>query len=189
MPLKVSVPGGEFWDNTKQEFVTIKPATLIMEHSLISISKWEEKYCVPFIEGPNPRSREKTDEMWRYYFQCMVISPKEVDPETIIAIPLSEQRRIVQYIEKSATASSVTDRKAPQGQNEQITSELIYYWMIAYNIPDRFDKWHLSRLIMLIRICQRKNAAPEKMNKADRSLEYAKISAQRRKAAAAKRKH
>ena len=189
MPLKVVVPGGEFYDAKKEEFIEIKPATLIMEHSLISISKWEEKYCVPFIEGPNPRSKEKTDDMWRYYFQCMVISPKDVDPMTILAIPLSEQKKIIQYIEKSATASSVTDRNPPKGQGEQITSELIYYWMIAYNVPVEFQKWHLSRLIILIRICQRKNAAPEKFNRADRSMEYARISAQRRKAAASKRKH
>ena len=188
MPIKVVVPEAELFDPKTEEFTEVKATTLIMEHSLISISKWEEKWCVPFIEGPNPNSREKTDEMWLSYFQCMVINPKEVDISVIRAIPASEQRRIIAYIQKQATASSVSDRNEPKGPSEQITSELIYCWMTMYNIPDRFDKWHLSRLIILTRICQRKNSAPEKVNKRDRSLEYAKISAQRRKAAAARRK-
>lgn len=188
MPLTVVVPGGEFFDSTKEEFITVKPATLVMEHSLLSISKWEEKWCVPFIKGPNPKSQVKTDEMWLDYFKCMVISPKNVDIETLVAIPLNEQKRIAEYIEKSATASSVSEDDSGEGSKEQITSELIYFWMISYNIPVEFQKWHLSRLIMLIRICQRKNEPPKKMSKAERSLRNAKISAQRRKAAAAKRK-
>lgn len=188
MPLTVVVPGGEFFDSKTEEFITVKPATLVMEHSLLSISKWEEKWQVPFLKGPDPRSDEKTNEMWLDYFRCMVISPKNVDLETLSAIPLKEQKRIAKYIEESRTASSVSDFGDSKGRREQITSELIYYWMISYQIPVEFEKWHLSRLIMLIRICQRKNEPPKKKSQAERSLEYARLSAQRRKAAAAKRK-
>ena len=188
MPIKVVVPGGEFFDSKTEEFIAVKPATLIMEHSLLSISKWEEKWQVPFIKGPDPRSQEKTNDMWLDYFRCMVISPKSVDKETLSAIPLKEQKRIAKYIEESRTASSVSDNGNSKGRPEQITSELIYYWMIAYQIPVEFEKWHLSRLIMLVRICQRKNEPPKKKTQAERSLEYARISAQRRKATAAKRK-
>lgn len=188
MPLKVVVPGGEFFDSKTEEFITVKPATLIMEHSLLSISKWEEKWHVPFIKGPDPRSDEKTNEMWLDYFRCMVISPKSVDMKTLSAIPLKEQKRIAKYIEASNTASSVSDIGETKGRKEQITSELIYYWMIAYQIPVEFEKWHLSRLIMLIRICQRKNEPPKKQSQAERSLNYARISAKRRKAAAARKK-
>lgn len=188
MAIKVRIPETELFDPKTEEFFPVDGMTLTMEHSLISISKWESKWCVPFIEGPNPKSREKTDEMWYDYFRCMVISNKDVDANSFRALPRSEINRIFDYINKECTASSVPEVKGRGGPPEQVTSELIYFWMINYGVPDRFEKWHLSRLLMLIRICQRKTSKPEKKSKADRSLEYARISAQRRKAAAARKK-
>lgn len=184
MPIKVVIPECELFDQATSEFTNIKRTTLIMEHSLISISKWESNWCVPFIEGSNPKSKEKTDAMIMDYYRCMVISPKEVDPNVFRALPRSEMVRINEYIEKQQTASSVPVKQNERGSNEQVTSELIYFWMIHYGIPESFDKWHLSRLLMLIRICQRKGAPPDKKGStAERSLEYQRISAQRRKAA------
>ncbi len=188
MPIKIFVPECELFDPTTEEFYTVKPVTLIMEHSLISVSKWEETWKVPFIEGPNPKSKKKTTTMWNDYYRCMVISPKEVDPKVFSAIPAKERRRIDSYISEQRTASYVSDDGKKGGAGEQITSELIYFWMINYNVPESFEKWHLSRLLMLIRICQRKTATPNKKSTKDKSLEYARISAARRKAAAAKRK-
>lgn len=186
MPIKVCVPECELFDSKSQEFITTKGATLILEHSLISISKWEEKWQVPFIEGPNPKSRNKTDEQWLDYFRCMTISPKQVDPNVYRAIPAPELKRILEYIRSERTASYVSE-EPKKGSNEQITSELIYFWMINYNVPYEFQQWHLSRLLMLIRICQRKTTPPKKQSMAERSLANARISAQRR-SAAAKRK-
>ncbi len=188
MPLKVFIPECELFDPKTEEFHTVKPITLVMEHSLISIAKWEEQWKVPFVPGPNPKSQEKTVAMWNDYYRCMVIHPKEVDPMVFNAIPASERKRIDAYIGEKRTASSVTFSDKGTGRGEQITSELIYFWMINYGIPESFEKWHLSRLLMLIQICQKKNMTPDKKSAKDRSLEYARISAARRKAAAAKRK-
>lgn len=195
MPLPLYVPGCDLWDSKKEEFITVKPIHLLMEHSLISISKWETKWKVPFIEGPNPKSREKTEEMWLDYFRCMVISPKEPDPMIFKALPASAREEIVKYINDPATASSVREDKSAPGPKEQVTSELVYFWMINYGIPSEYDRWHFNRLIMLIRICQRKtaSAAPNGGKKGSgfnkggaQSIENARISAARR-AAAAKR--
>lgn len=191
MPLPVVIPECELFDPKTEEFYTTKETSLLLEHSLISISKWEEKWHVPFIEGPDPRSKEKTEAMWQDYFRCMVISPKNVDPMVFRAMPLAVRNEIVAYINEQRTASSVKKPEGPKGPSEQITSELIYFWMIHYSIPAEYDKWHLSRLIMLIRIAQAKLAAPDtkgKKSKAERSLDYARISAARRKAAAAKKR-
>ncbi len=187
MPIKVNIPACDLWDPKAEEFYEIKPVTLIMEHSLISIAKWEEEWKVPFVPGPNPKSQKKSQKMWNDYYRCMVISPKEVDPKVFNAIPAEERRRINAYIEEKRTASSVHFDNKGTGQSEQITSELIYFWMINYGIPESFEKWHLSRLLMLIQICQKKNSKPDKKSAKERSLEYARISAARRKAAAAKR--
>lgn len=195
MPLPLFVPECDLWDPKKEEFITIKPTHLLMEHSLISISKWETKWKVPFIEGPNPKSREKTEDMWLDYFRCMVISPKDPDPMIFRALPASARNEILAYISDSATASSVKKQtEKASGPKEQITSELVYFWMIYYGIPSEYDRWHFNRLIMLIQICQVKTSSSATkggrnggFNKGGaQSIENARISAARR-AAAAKR--
>ena len=193
MPLPLDIPECDLWDPKEEVFITIKPVHLLMEHSLISISKWEAKWKVPFIEGPNPKSREKTEEMWLDYFRCMVINPKNPDPMIFKALPSSAKSKILKYINDKATASSVKEDKKASGPKEQVTSELVYFWMINYGIPAEYDKWHFNRLIMLIQICQRKMAASSpnggkgSFNKGGaQSIENARISAARR-AAAAKR--
>ena len=192
MPLSVYIPECELYDPKTEEFTTTKAAHLVMEHSLISISKWETKWKVPFIEGPNPKSREKTEEMWLDYFRCMVISPKEPDPMIFKALPMSVKQQIFNYINDPSTASSVRDDKSSSGPQEQVTSELVYFWMINYSVPAEYEKWHFNRLMMLIRICQRKTSGANPKGKGfnkggEKSLENARIIAARRKAAAAKK--
>lgn len=193
MPLPLHVPDRELWDAKSEEFISVKGCNLLMEHSLISISKWETKWKVPFIEGPNPKSHNKTEEMWQDYFRCMVISPKDPDPMIFKALYADEKQKIINYINDPATASSVREEKA-SGPPEQVTSELVYFWMINYSVPESFDRWHFNRLMMLIRICQRKMNAQNGGSKGKnfnaagkQSIENARISAARRKAAAAKR--
>ena len=196
MPLSLHIPECDLWDPKKEEFITVKETRLVMEHSLISISKWEAKWKVPFIDGPNPKSREKTEEMWLDYFRCMVIIPKDPDPMIFKALPLSARTQITNYINDPATASSVREDKKASGPKEQVTSELVYCWMVMYNIPAEYDKWHFNRLIMLIQICQRKMSASYPgggksggFNKGGaQSIENARISAARRAAAAKRRK-
>lgn len=158
--LPITVPKGEYWDEEKEEFVFTNGGLLKLEHSLISISKWESKWNVPFFET------EKTDEQILDYIRCMTLNPDAVDPELYTHLSRQNVLDINDYIAAPMTAtkisSSINDKKT---SGEFITSELIYYWMIAYNIPVEFQKWHINRLLMLIRVCSEKNKPPKKMSR------------------------
>ncbi len=159
--LEITVPGRqEYWDERKREFIfpNEKDVVLRLEHSLISLSKWESKWCVPFIDS------EKTDEQILDYIRCMVLN-SNVDESVFDRLTMENMRAINDYISAPMTATTVTDHSNKKHATERITSELIYYWMIAYNIPVEFEKWHLNRLIMLIRVCSAKNEAPKKMSR------------------------
>ena len=160
--LEIIVPGEqEMWDERKQEFVygNTKDVTLRLEHSLISISKWESKWLVPFLNS------EKTGEQLLDYIKCMTLNPT-VDPTVYERLTLDNIKKINDYITSPMTATTVNDKKGTGGR-EKVTSELIYYWMITCGIPVEFEKWHINRLIMLIRVCVAKNAAPKKMSKSE----------------------
>lgn len=160
--LEIVLPAQECWDERKEEFVTLKAQTLRLEHSLVSISKWESKFKKEFLS-----KTEKTYEETLYYIQCMTIT-QNVNPETYLRLSVKDFKAINDYIEDPMTASSVRETPYPGGVNrERITSELIYYWMIALNIPFECQKWHLNRLLMLIRICNVKNTPPKKQKMND----------------------
>ena len=147
--LEITIPETEMFDNSKNEFINIKQQTLQLEHSLISLSKWEAKWKKPFVGNKDIQPQE-----FVVYIRCMCITPK-VDPMVFEYIPTDIFKKIKDYITTDQTASKVYDRRkntAPHA-NENITSELIYYWMIYHGIPFECEKWHLSRLLMLIRIC------------------------------------
>lgn len=175
--LKIEFPGEkarEAWDPKKEEFFYIpemKPATLLLEHSLLSLSKWESKYHKPFLvtkkhekDGPV----HDADEML-YYIECMTIN--NVDPDIYCRLTDEHIQQIGDYIADPMTATTITHRgtQASSGQrsSEIVTSELIYYWMTVHQIPFECQKWHLNRLLMLIEVCNVKNAPPKKMSKAD----------------------
>lgn len=158
--LRITVPACEFFDEEKQEFLTSKEQTLIMEHSLISISKWESRWKKPYF------SDGKTSDEILDYVRCMTITPQHVD--SIVYKSLSEDNisAIKAYIDDPMTATTINERKNPLGRKEIITSEIIYYWMIAQQIPIEFEKWHINRLITLIKVCAIKNDPnPKKMNR------------------------
>lgn len=159
--LELKIPEREFYDEQKQEFVYTKAHTLHLEHSLISISKWESKWHKSYISNPNKTLEEALD-----YVRCMCIT--KVDPEVINSITTDNLKTIDEYIGNPMTAVYFFDDNGEDGTKESITSELIYYWMITNQIPfDPCEKWHLNRLIALIRVCSIKNTPPEKMNKAN----------------------
>lgn len=155
--LEILVKAKEGWDESKQEFVNVRATTLCLEHSLVSLSKWEAKYRKPYLS-----SNEKTKEEILYYIKCMTIT-QNVDPMVYELLSSEDFKKINDYITDTATATWFTDRKqtgsAPQRPNKEIiTSELIYYWMVSYRIPFECQKWHLNRLLTLIRICNVKEA-------------------------------
>lgn len=158
--LELVIPGREWFDDVREEFVTEgKPCTLMLEHSLLSLSKWESKWRVPFLEDNPPKTREQSLD----YIRCMTIN-KNVDPSVYNRIPRVMIHQVNDYIEDSQTATFITrKKKARPPVKEPITSELIYFWMVSYNIPFECQKWHLSRLLMLIDVCAFKNEPPTKM--------------------------
>ena len=173
--LQIKIPATEAWDEDKEEFIqTSHEQVLQLEHSLVSISKWEAKWCKPFLT-----KEDKTYEETLDYIKCMTIT-QNVKDETYNRLTKSNINEINNYISESRTATTFSDNKS--GTNREIiTSELIYYWMISLNIPMECQKWHINRLLTLIRVCNVKNTSPKKMNKREIASRYASLNAARRK--------
>lgn len=164
----------EQWDEEKEEFISAEEQTLQLEHSLISISKWESKWCKSFLS-----SNEKTYEETIDYIKCMTLT-RNVNPEIYTRLTNENIEQINEYISAPMTATYFSEDKNGSRNREQITSELIYYWMISLNIPVEFEKWHLNRLLTLIRVCNIKNQPPKKMSKRDIMSRNAALNTQRR---------
>ena len=172
--LTITIPETECYDQINNLFFTIKSQTITMEHSLVSISKWESKWKRPFLEKKPKSNAEMQD-----YYRCMTLT-QNVDPIIYSIIPKEQIKEINRYIEDPMTASTVKEEK--KNGSGKITSELIYYWMVALEIPFECQKWHLNRLLMLIRICQAKNAPQKKMSKKDVANQYRALNEQRKAA-------
>ena len=156
--LKVTIPSIELYDERINEFFTTKEQTIQIEHSLVSLSKWESKWCKPFLT-----KEEKTHEESIDYIRCMTIT-QNVDDNVYKLIGQGIIEEVSRYIEAPMTATAFnTENK--NGSREIITAEIIYYWMIALNIPFECQKWHLNRLIALIKVCDIKNTPSKKMSK------------------------
>ena len=173
--LTITIPAGELWDEKNQQFISVKEQTLQLEHSLVSLSKWESKWCKPFLS-----QKEKTLEETIDYVKCMTITPN-VKPEVYNFLTNSNVNQINKYIEAPMTATWFTKDRAGKSSSEQVTSELIYYWMIALNIPFECQKWHLNRLLTLIKVCNIKNQPAKKMSKRDIMSRNSALNAARRK--------
>ena len=174
--LRIKVPiTSECWDEEKGEFIPSKEVTLQLEHSLVSLSKWESKWCKPFLSNV-----EKTEEEVLDYIKFMTLT-QNVDPEVYNHLTQENVNKINEYINAPMTATTFSDNKQGKGGREIITAELIYYWMVALNIPFECQKWHLNRLITLVRVCNIKNEPPKKMSKRDIMSRNASLNAARRK--------
>ena len=173
--LRIIIPAIELWDENKEEFINTKEQTLQLEHSLVSLSKWESKWNKPFLSKDTKTEEEELD-----YIKCMTIT-QNVDPNVYKFIPLNVREEIKEYINAPMTATWFSEDKNTKSSSEQITSELIYYWMVAQNIPFECEKWHLNRLITLIKICNIKSQPPKKMGKKAIMSRNAALNAARRK--------
>lgn len=155
--LSIKIKPMELFDDDKQEFITIAEQELLLEHSLVSVSKWESKWHKPFI------SSTKTDEELMDYIRCMCVNNVE---DELIYKNLSNENmlKINEYISDPMTATTFFEQNT-NSKRDIITSELIYYWMVTFKIPIECQDWHLNRLLTLIRICSIKNTPPKKMSK------------------------
>ena len=157
--LRIEIPEREYFDERTERFGTIKATTLYLEHSLISISKWEAKWHLPFFDS------EKTNEQTLDYIRCMILN-REIDEKSYYVNLLTSDdiTKINDYINDPMTATIIAD-DGKRERNQKVTSELIYCWMIQFNIPAEFEKWHINRLIMLIRVCGEENKPKKKMSR------------------------
>jgi hypothetical protein len=162
--LTINLAEEEFYDSEKQMFFNTKPLKVRMEHSLISIAKWESIWEKPYIPVPGRAEGMQGYEEELSYIRCMIIG--EVDDYVPPAILQNHGRAIANYIEKKHTATTIY-RRGPQGppNREVITSELVYYWMTKFGIPFECERWHFNRLLMLIDVCQIKESANTKGGK------------------------
>ena len=158
--LKIVIPGIELYDEEKEEFITTKPQTLHLEHSLVSLAKWESKWNKPFLTKDNKTYEETID-----YIRCMTIT-QNVSEDTYRLLTSENIQQVNEYINLPMTATTFSNQKKTPSK-EVVTAEIIYYWMISLNIPFEFQKWHLNRLLTLINVCNIKNRPSKKMSKRD----------------------
>lgn len=177
--LRITIPEREYFDDSKQEFIKQKEQVLNLEHSLISISKWESKWKKPFLDNKGLTYNEFVS-----YIKCMSLN-SNIDEDAYIGVDQETIQKVNAYIDDKMTATWFNEKESGKkkgGRGQVVTSELIYYWMIAYEIPFECQKWHLNRLLTLIRICESKNSPSKKMKKKDTLAQYKALNDARRKA-------
>lgn len=157
--LKLNIPSNELWDEKSKTFINIPAVTICLEHSLVSVSKWESKWKKPFLS-----KETKTEEQLIDYIKDMTIT-QNVPDYIYNFLPKSALEEIKDYIGDPMTATTFPAEKNENHSSEQLTSELLYYFMVALQIPFECQKWHLNRLITLIKICNIKNQAAQKNDK------------------------
>lgn len=176
--LYIETPSRELYNEQTNKIFTIKGQKLQLEHSLVSISKWEAKWKKPFLSKTPMTSDEFID-----YIRCMTLT-QNVDPNVYYCLSAENARQISEYINDPMTATTFFEDKSKPKQARQrtITSELVYYWMVALNIPMECQKWHFNRLMTLIRICNIENAPKKKMSKSELWARNKALNDARRKA-------
>ena len=173
--LRIVIPECQLFNEETEEFVYTKEQKLQLEHSLVSLSKWESKWHKPFL-GKDDKTFDETID----YIKCMTLTPN-VDPNIYLFLTKENIKDINDYIGDPMTATTFSENGPNARNREIITSELIYYWMVALNIPFECQKWHLNRLLTLIRICNIKNQPTKKRSKSEIMSRNAALNASRRK--------
>lgn len=174
MPKKIVIPKAELWDRKNRRFIYTEEHVLVIEHSLVSISKWEAKWHKPFFS-----KEEKTPEQILDYIKCMTLT-QNVNPDVYNYLTQDNIKEINSYLEDPMTATWFNNKNDKGSGSKVVTSELIYYWMVALQIPFECQKWHINRLMTLIRVCNEENRPKKKMSMRDTYSRNAALNAARR---------
>lgn len=173
--ITINLKEEELYDSSKQEFLTVKAKTVQLEHSLVSIHKWEQKWHVPFLREEPKKTREQEND----YIKCMAINGPLTDLD-LVRFTNNDLKRINDYINDPMTATKFVENSKGRGQ-KILTSEMLYSRMITYGIPFECRKWHLNSLMTLIRVCYEDNRPKKKMSKKDTYNRYNQIEAANRR--------
>lgn len=173
--LELVFPAVEAWDPRTETFINLEPLTVKFEHSLVSISKWESKWKKSFIS-----SRDKSPEETIDYFRCMLVEPQSIDDAYFTCITKQMADSIQSYINDPMTATTITNNGTQKPSREIITAEIVYYWMVALQIPFECQYWHFNKLMTLIEVCNIKNQPPKKMPKSKAMAQNRSLNAARR---------
>lgn len=195
---EITIPGEELWDARRAEFTSTKAVTLRLEYSLVSLSKWESKWHIPFFDD----SIEKTPEQMQDFVRCMTVT-QGVDPTVYARLTVENLNAIYRYMEDPMTATWFAGevrpgeknqngtakrraRRRPPGTGKVLTSEVLYSRMFQAGVPIECERWHLNRLMTLIRVCQEEQAPPRKMSRKDALRQRRELNAARMKKYGAK---
>lgn len=173
--LQLTIPRTEYWDEEKQEFSYENECHLQLEHSLVSISKWESVWQKPFLNSTNLTDEEVLD-----YIKCMTIT-QNVSPKVYSRLTKENINQINTYIGSPMTATTFSEIPGESNSREIITSEIIYYWMVTFNIPFECQKWHIHRLLALIKVCNLKNQPERKMTQTEILQRQRQLNEERKK--------
>lgn len=172
--LEITIPYAELYDSGSRRIIKVPEQTLKLEHSLVSLSKWESKWHKPFLSKEQKTYEEVVD-----YVKCMTLT-QNVNPYVYLALTNDNMQRINEYLNDPMTATTFSkDRAKPS--RDIITSEVIYQWMIYLNVPFECQKWHLNRLFTLLKVCGIKSQPPKKKSKRETASQYAALNQARRK--------
>lgn len=172
--LEITIPETEYFDDENQSFITMHEQKLRLEHSLVSIAKWESKWHKPFLRRHAHTWEETID-----YVRCMTIT-QNVPNDIYYGLTDKNIKEIERYMDDKMTATWFRDN-GRKNSREIITAEIIYYWMIEAGVPFECEKWHFNRLMTLIRVCSEKQSGGKKMSKNETLKQYAALNAARRK--------
>lgn len=173
--LEIRIPGDERWDARNNVFVYDKPAVLRLEHSLLSLSKWESKWHKPFLDESKPKTPAETLD----YIRCMTLT-QGVDPSVYDRLTRENMAAIQRYMADPMSAATFKERKNGKKRARYQSAETFYAAMASYGIPFSCEKWHLNRLLALIRACGEENMPPEKMGRREQAAHIRALNAQRR---------
>lgn len=171
----LTVKGREFYDSENNQFIDVKTQTIQLEHSLVSISKWEARWKKPFLSKKTMSVEETVD-----YIRCMTIT-QNVNPYLYFCIDDDNVKEVTAYIYDPMTATWFSKDEKRSPNRAVFTSEVIYWQMITLGIPFECQKWHLNRLLTLIRVCNEKNASPQKLSGRELANSNRALNAARRK--------
>lgn len=174
--LKLKIEGKEYYNEITDEFIDLPGGELELEHSLYALAGWESKWNKPFLTD-KPKTYEETIS----YLKFMTVNSDKVSPHLYSLVSQKDLDRVYKYMESSQTATWFTEHGKQPKSRKVITAEIIYYWMVSFNIPFECQYWHLNRLITLIRVCDINSKPPKKMSKQEAARQRMALNNQRLK--------